>query len=76
MGICLAVKWFAILMPGNMVVWYSDHHVVNRMIFTQPFEYLPAIQMPGTGNKQVKVHYADVSAIQMFLLFRSPLYTS
>ena len=29
MGICLHVEWFAIQMPGTMVLWYSDHNLVN-----------------------------------------------
>ena len=72
-------------MPGTMVVQYSDHHLVNRLVF-RPFEYRSAIQMPCTivpciwlANQlnigQVKVCFSDVSAIQMFLLFRSPTET-
>ena len=29
MGICLIVAWFAIQMPNNMEVGFSDHHLVN-----------------------------------------------
>ena len=62
-----------------MVVPYLDHHLVNELVFRSPFVYQLAIQMPGTKvtgisianhlNK-LKVCYSDVSAIQMFLLFR------
>ena len=48
MGICSIFKWFAIQMPGTMVVGYSDHHLVNRPVFRVPFEYWSAIQMPRT----------------------------
>ena len=58
MGICKIVNWFGIQMPGTMVVWYSDHHLVNgqfsdhplvnRPVLRPPFEFWSAIQMPGT----------------------------
>ena len=70
MGICLIIKWMAIQMQGNMVVWSSEHHLVNRPVF-RPFEYRSAIQMPGTmvsgiwivnhlNNKQVIINYSVV----------------
>ena len=61
MGICLIVEWFTMQMPGTMVVWCSDHHLVNELVFRRPFEYQSAIQMPGT----IKVRYSDVSAIHI-----------
>ena len=50
-----------------------------------PFEYWFAIQMPGTivlriwianhlNNDQVKVHYSDVAAIQMFAIQIPPVF--
>ena len=36
---CLLLDWFAIQMPGTMVVRYSDHHLINVPVFRAPFEY-------------------------------------
>ena len=72
MGIWFLVKQFVIQMPGTMVVWYSDHHLVNRPVLRPPFEYWSAIQMRSgiwitnhLNNEQLKVRYSDVSIIQM-----------
>ena len=46
--ICSLIKWFAIQMPGIMEVQNSDHHWVNGLLFTPPFEYWSVIQMPST----------------------------
>ena len=70
--ICSLVKWFAIPMPDTMLVWYSDHHLVNKPDIRRQFVYCSAIQMPSTiipgiwianhlNNKQVKSCYSDVS---------------
>ena len=77
MGNCSLVEWFANQMPGTMVVvWYTDHHLVNELVFRPPFEYRSAIQMSNTvvsgicianhlNNDQVKVFRSDVSVFQM-----------
>ena len=63
-------EFFAIQMPGTIVVKYSDHPLVNQPVFRPPFEYRFAIQMPGTkvpgiiianhlNNEQIKVRYSD-----------------
>ena len=39
MGICSIIWLLAIQMPCKMVIWYSDHHLVNRLVFGAPFEY-------------------------------------
>ena len=44
------VKWFTIQMPGTMVVWFTDRHLIN--IFRPPFEYWPAIQMHVNLNSK------------------------
>ena len=48
----------------------TDPHLVNRLVFRQPFEHQPLTHMPGTkanhfNNEEVKVHYSDASAIQI-----------
>ena len=45
-GICLLVNWFAI--QTTIIVRYSDHYLVNGLVFSPPFEYQSAIQMPST----------------------------
>ena len=35
-------------MLGTMAVRYSEHHLVNGLLFRPLFEYWSAIQMPGT----------------------------
>ena len=50
-GICLFIKWFAIQMLGPMEVWYSDHHLINRLVFRLPFEYRSANQMPNLKSE-------------------------
>ena len=74
MQICWIVEWYAIQMPGTIVVQYSNNHFVNGLVFKLPFEHQSGIQMASTMvsciwianhlNKiQVKAHYSDVSAI-------------
>ena len=103
MVICSFVKWFNIQIPGTMVVPYSDHHLVNGLVFRPPVEYQSDIQMPGTmvpgiwiANRLNKCHLntrlrlSGIQTtiwipkiwitdklrfvIQMFPLFRSPLF--
>ena len=52
-------------MPGNIEVWYSNHHLVNGPVFRPPFEHWSAIQMHHFNNEKVKVYHSNVSAIQM-----------
>ena len=57
MGIWLIVERFAIEIQGTMVVYNSDHNLVNG-----PVRYSDA-RFNGTrhlNNKQVKISYADV----------------
>ena len=74
--ICSIIKWYASQMPSTIVVWYSDHHLVNWTVFRPPFEKRFTIQMPNTmvlgiwtpnhlNNKQVEVDNSGVSAIQI-----------
>ena len=46
MEICSIVEWFAIQMPDQMSVHYSDHYLVNGLVFKPLFEYRCTIQMP------------------------------
>ena len=54
MNICSLVKWFAIQMPINMVVWYSDHHLADGLVLKSSFEY--------RSNMQVNFSFYDQHA--------------
>ena len=68
-------------MPGTMVVWFSDHHLVNRLVFRPLFDYvfLFSNTYPDSHHSQEVwnlPHKFPLYLIQMFLLFRCLLFGS
>ena len=68
-----------------MVIGYSDQHLVNEQVFRPPFKCQSAIHTPGTmvpgirianhlNNKQAKVCYFDVSAVQIPTKYKTTLH--
>ena len=80
MGICSLADWFAIQMPVTMVVrysdticltdWYSEHHLSTGLdSHIPPVPWYWASEINHLNNKQVKVCYSDVTAIQNPFVF-------